>query len=454
MRVQHNKVIVVDDNEMEGHDIVKALWNGQVPVHFFKYDEPALMALSGQNTVKHCGVRAVVMDINLSGTGVVGKSNYDAAVKTINTLISSENGPWVLITWSSHNDKSDELYERLREKLPEKLRPIAKKSLDKKNFQNGNSHDGITLDQHISSILNSYEALNMLIVWEADIQRKLSSVIGSIAEVAHSENISDFDGNLAWLLDVLAKKESNDGASAPELRSAFYEILANLIKDKIDSSPSQSQWINKTNIKAPATKKRLVLWGRRINTILHLDIGGQFNGQYPGSIFEYPKNTKNHPAPKYTNEKYDEITLDQFFKSSGWDEAYKSTILGACKLYLMDITPRCDHAQKNVVLRRFVFMLCVPRKYKEKVHSQSKYLKSTPEFIKNDISIIDKNTNEDEGFLYFINSRMIFSIKEDDSKKLSRFFQGRLKEQILSDIQNWLGGQTSRLGITSVDIKK
>src|SRR5471030_3107101 len=122
-------ILVVDDKREAGLQIVDALWEGGFSVQFEQYDPKRLIRLKKQG-VSMRGVRVVFMDINLIGGAMGSDGQNFAAIQTcLQTLLAHDNGPYLLITWSSHDDYADRLFVFLNERLPGEYRPISTKRL-------------------------------------------------------------------------------------------------------------------------------------------------------------------------------------------------------------------------------------------------------------------------------------------------------------------------------------
>ncbi|MFK5893194.1 MAG: hypothetical protein QM504_08245 [Pseudomonadota bacterium] len=464
MTVHHNKLLVVDDNEEHGNLITKALWEAHIPVHFFKFSEEKLISLA-DNEIKHKGIRAILMDINLLGDGAANKNDYSAALKTIKTLVDEDNGPWVLITWSTYNDRTDELFEFLVERLPDKLKPVTKQALPKENYING-GRAAIPLHKHVSSLLSNLPAFDMLRQWETSVGGCMSEVVSTVSQAAVVSDISDYNGKLAFLLETLAKGEAGDKAEVVQFTPALHTILSDMLKDRLDVSGDFSKWLNSKGSKIKDGKIHK-LWIRRINTMLNLSWKDKFSICYPGSIFKYPGNRVDIHMPLYTPTVKNKLILDQFFnedkvndsnaeKTTAKRKIEKENFLKSTELLMMDITPPCDHSNKKAVLRKFVTVLKVPVEYSNKKNKLGKYLadgpylKLSPEFIDAYFDILSEESDINEGFFFIVNARLIFSIKEDEIVGVKRYYKGRIKEKFLNDLSGWIGRHMSRAGYSSI----
>lgn len=468
MTIHHNKLLVVDDNVEHGNLITKALWEAHIPVHFFEFSEKKLISLSNNN-IKHKGIRAILMDINLLGDGAASKNDYSAALNVIKTLIDENNGPWVLITWSTYDDRTQELFDYLVERLPDKLKPVAKQALPKEDYINaGEKNKGgrriKPLPVYVKNLLSNLPAFDMLRKWESDVGGCMSEVVSAVSEVAAVGDISDYNGQLTFLLETLAIGEAGTEANENQLTPALQNILSDMLKDRLDVSGDFSRWINNKGSKI-TDKKVHALWVRRINTMLNLTWKTKFNICYPGNIFKYPGNRVAIRMPLFTPASKKKLILDQFFNEKNVNGSNKSEteekkkvekekFIKSTELMMLDITPPCDHSNKKAVLRKFITILKVPVEYNQKPFikylAKGDYLSLTPEFIDLDLDILSDEEIENKGFFFMINARLIFSAKESEITGLNRHYKGRIKEKLLSDLSGWIGRHMSRSGYSSI----
>src|SRR5688572_9257987 len=117
--------------ENQGLDVARALWSIGLPVYFFHFTQEKLQAYANRIS----GVRLVFMDINLVGGAFGdGGSAFAAVEQTLRTVLAEDNGPYILATWSAHDDAADRLFAQLRQRLPPALIPVKFVRIQKDNF--------------------------------------------------------------------------------------------------------------------------------------------------------------------------------------------------------------------------------------------------------------------------------------------------------------------------------
>ena len=136
------------------------------------------------------GVRVLFMDINLlPGAGLdVSARTFSPIMSIIRKLISAENGPYALVTWTNNPNAHDALSNHLQEHLDPTLRPSATFCLSKPDYLD----DGPSLIEKLKTLQNELPGLSMLLDWEAAViaaHHKLDSHEERL-EAGHTSNVN------------------------------------------------------------------------------------------------------------------------------------------------------------------------------------------------------------------------------------------------------------------------
>ena len=142
--IENNRIIIVDDSEDDLNQLRQVFYEHGIGCKGFVYD--------GLIVPEHPlqGVRFAFFDIHLSSAGDINSTLKDA----ISHYISTDNGPYVLVFWSSHVDdisKFKSFVNRTDDKFKQKLKPILLTSIDKAEFLDGKK----SLSEKVDSILSS-----------------------------------------------------------------------------------------------------------------------------------------------------------------------------------------------------------------------------------------------------------------------------------------------------------
>lgn len=142
--IENNRIIIVDDNEADLNQLRQVFYEHGIGCRGFVYE--------GFNLPRQPlkGVRFAFFDMNLNPAGNINSTLKDA----ISHYIDPENGPYVLVFWSSHvEDISDfkSFVNRTDDEFKQKLKPILLTSIDKAEFLDGKK----SLSEKVDSILSS-----------------------------------------------------------------------------------------------------------------------------------------------------------------------------------------------------------------------------------------------------------------------------------------------------------
>jgi CheY-like chemotaxis protein len=458
MGLQRTRILVVDDRAADGECIARVLWDSQIPVLFFMYDEDKLLKLSEEKDPhKHHGVRVILLDINLSGSGHAGHQDYVMAEKVVRTLLHEDNGPWALITWSTFaGENSQELYEYLCERLPTSIRPISLTELDKTPYVGEDQaippalpeSKHVKLYKELSKVLDKPDSLKILGGWERSVYACASEVIRRLVEPlwAQLDDRKELNTRLISLIIELARADAGAKLNMDNIAEPLYNVLGPLLVDRIvHKAPSP--------VKLPAKIPRLALpdedWKYRLNSMLHWDVSHCAQGySQPGNIFFYPSNSNLSRTLPAIDLRYDFIIRNFVDKNKAAKLTAEEAkgIENRCKLTLMDTTPPCDHAQDKAVWRTFIVGVKVPDDYRKFYYADKNNEKKIGEFIFSSPRMMD----ETGCFEFFFNSKLILMLQDEKGviKQLGESM-GRVREQLLRDILSWLSRQISRPGIVS-----
>jgi len=454
-----NHILVVDDKREDGEAVIRSLWKDHHSALFYNFDiETPLVPEEVKD--KHCGIRVVFQDILLfPGRGTPGNLDYGAAQGVLESLLSEDNGPWLMVAWSTWADDPDvgdkyakELFDFLHERLSEGKKPYSYVVIDKRPFTTDGNHGAVKHDddltdkektdilESIRTELSKAPALSILTAWESDIKKCGSGIVNNLWGLVDSAVGQTLDEREARLLELLFKLgKSQDGRLKPsdDIASPVYELLAELLSDLQTTLPNRS-------IKHTFTGGDPGIDPSLINSMLHWD-SSVSQKQVPGIILLYPDEIDGVEMINFGSDKKKcGFIFSQFIPEANQDAAKKDTdFSNHISMVILDITPPCDHAQRKAGWRRYIVGLKVNDECQKHFFNDNKLandaLRSTPLF---------SSTNEK--FLLIFNSRLICSIPDQTKKFKNIPAIGRLKEQLLKDIVNWNGSMSTRPGIVRI----
>lgn len=438
MNLATPNILVVDDKEDAGLKIVRALWEGGFAPRFIRYDGRILKKITREKSAMR-GIRVVFMDINLiSGAMGADAQNFSAIQHVLETVLSEDNGPYLLVTWSSHDDYADRLFQHLDNRLALNRRPIATKRLSKTDFEGKNA---TRLPAEVKRILSEVGFAGCLIGWESLIRDAGIATVNRINKLAFSlpdEGYRDRNQKLGAIIRSFAEAEAADHINLDSAFPALASVLAHVLHDDAFSMTKPLATHHGPSIMEMA---RTTDSGTRakIHQALHVEYGGLNNrGPAPGDVFVYPvKNkTKRGGLPILD---FSDFIPEQFFELSKWsklDEEAKKPIIAATRIILVEITPPCDHANlKKLVWHRYVLGI-------ESNQLAASYLKKKADYLHQLPSFSSPSGDE---LTIILNSRATASVPPAEANALGKRLY-RLRAQMLSEIIRWVSGQQARLG--------
>lgn len=467
-------MIVVDDKTEDGEAIVKCLWKLQIPSFFLHYDEELLVDLD--ESKKFSGIRFIFQDIALVSSNTPETRDYAAAYSGIDKILDQENGPWLLIAWSTWGDDPDhgekyaqELFDYLVARLSPGKRPYQFVVIDKGPYSANGLHGAVKTDfsdsertgliESVKSVVKPVASLESLGHWEADVRSSASRVIHNLWGMIGSGTPEELDKSLGGVLFQLAvAQEGSRIQKTDDLSAPLYQILSSLLYDKISHVKAQE-------IKVSEEVKQSVQ-ANLINTMLHWEKTTEGVRYAPGNVYKWPlDNNLDLGGLSVATNNLKEFVIDAFVsddQNKRREANRDSDLTKHVELVLLDITPACDHANDKAFWRRFLVGVKILDQAKKHFYTKGaklagEFLKSTPEFSINE-----------ESFRFIFSSRMVISLSDKneylsersesdqgndnaytpDVTKLDSI--GRIREQLLQEFLAWFGGMATRPGIVSL----
>jgi hypothetical protein len=449
---------------------------------FFHADEKEIINFIDSKNKKIKKVRIIFQDINITGGASPSTKDYDKAATIIETLLEPNNGPWLLVTWSTWSSEDDseygkELFDHLRKELPPSLRPYDFISTDKTLFtisQHGNVIEYDKLDDvmktlfssEIKNVLNETSPMDAMMAWENSINNAVSVTMAELHSLSLGQDINtaeNHDNKLGKLLLELSKAELGQSINSGNSQQGLINILNNQLSDRVEYQSAAP--IDLTSYNDVASWVDIKEWKRKINRVLHFSTNSNSAG--PGTIYTYDSFIKATTSC-YSNESGSATTVsiidEQSIKSSFYDliEAHKFDdseqgkknkialldCMNAASLVVVDITPPCDHAQNKAFWLKFcggIFIDC--GKLSAKQNKDLVKILKNPEYLWSScpISLDEENYKNSE---LVLNSRLVFTVIDNPDIKniLVHAKVTKIQEQITRDLTHWMGRQLTRPG--------
>ncbi len=366
-------VIAVDDDPQELATIVQALRQLDVAclpvlVEGTKVDIRAPLS----------GVRLVFFDINYLKAVTNDVAMFEAAATILCKVLAPDNGPYVLITWSSKADKHDGLMAHFATHVAEIPAPAVTGFLQKEKFTpDGAAKDGgASLREQIMSVIADQPQIRALMQWETSARRAAGDVICSLLELFSREDrfAARYGPVLHGVLAHMARAAVGSENVAADRRGAINEALVPILFDRLmHQLPEEGEvqlWTDAITL-APGVPSPDPAHGSHLNALSHIARAGSgpMEAGDRGVVFMLPEGAGQKMAAR-TQLALQDIAAD--FLSSQSKGQNKSSppdmaeVAKDCRWVFVGMRAICDQAQAKGTMRPVVLALEVPGTMKDR----------------------------------------------------------------------------------------
>jgi len=492
---RNGKVVIIDDDVNDVVKLMTALSHECIPFVYFQSEDGEDLPIDPLKNV-----RLVFLDLELQ-TNISGMNNKQVvgvAMDRLERILGSNNGPYLLVIWSTKYEEYGEAFlEEIYKKDNKEIHPVRhfvleKKLKDDKDFE--------AIKEAINTEIDANSALKAMLIWESIINESAGEITNNFVDVAKIEDNVDLGLNkLLYKLaqSSLGKQIMEVGVTGNEKVNGCYSTLNQALIDTLEQNiknHGQDELFNNINITPEDINDDFIA---RLNTQLHLSIHKEYKSTSPGrfafcieelkedlkrvdnnlnlkieginnnsknpnkelSIKRAEKdfdlirdNIKRIQASKETNRNRiinDSILRDKD-KRINFDSVRENiTELG---LYIeLNVSPQCDFAQKKMPYVRILPGMLVREEdsilsiniIEEKDEKEKKDIlnKKADYLYVSDFSIRVRSTN----YRLILDFRYLYSEKETVVRK--RITSFRIKDKLLNDIQVKLSGHVNRVGL-------
>lgn len=482
------KVVVIDNElEKEALPLMVSLGKKGIPYLYFSGDKNYLPV----NPL--VGIRFVFLDIELF-PGIMGKNIASACANVLKTIISIDNGPYVIIFWSKHTEHILDILSYC-EKVD--ISPVAYLDLEKSDCFTQKKIDPIDyITEKIEYKLENLGALNFFIEWENIIHKSINTFVYSISKIEDSNKSESGDTKtFKPLLDIdceesttspkiaidvnwderlilmfsklfISYSEEGDDFTNKEKMSSVYQMINSSFIDTIqlncDKAESSIEFFNRYNIKKDFFERICckVTSLDKYDSSSMKDINNFFvetEGFYK-KIDDISKNNLNkinaslnhivnsvigfNSIAKLNSALFLNFTKNQTITTGNIYSIKEISIKESlclsmgfdhdkCKIVSILLTPSCDIAQKKAIAHRLVYGII----------SNEKCTKDSESLFK----IGPYWDSNNPGIKYLIiNLQTIHMLTIEQHKKLKIDFT--IKRDLLFDLQSKAASHVNRLG--------
>lgn len=387
----------------------------------------------------YSGIELLFLDVNLSpGAGRDDNALYSVLEDAIKTYIAADNGPYVLIFWTTRPELVEgfkNFVSRDRDSQVYKHRPIYIDTLPKEDFE-ANTRQTLTaiLNKPIVKLVFSLHN-NLQKASKAALDELLNCI--SLPEVWGDDN--DYLGELKKIFSKIAITSVGKHNAAIIPDKAIFEVVGREVLYHLVKN-SGNEWKTYLEIDKPKIEELEKLlykdWQYKLNTVFHVE--ASFLGKMDrGTVLT---GTDRVFAGFLGKE------LAAWYKEEfNWEKTEEDEF--EIVPVAIEISPACDYAQGNSRLYKYVLGLC---RISDKCPSKSIEGGKTAPFKKKDChNILPTFLIDNKYYKIVIAHNYVVGLKPGNAKQLKQLFS--LRGDIVTQISNLVSGYCSRIGLINVN---
>jgi hypothetical protein len=394
------------------------------------------------------GIRLLFLDVHLINPVMEGAALFDANGAILKQVLSEQNGPYVLVVWTSDKAKRDGLLEHLSDHYPEIPKPLASILMAKEDFLSNGIFDIQKVSSRISELLQENPQATALLHWENAVAMAAGRLIGSLTDFVDRKQLflGAANEDLRQVLTAIAQSAVGlKNVSANELASineGFMPLLFDSLIHLPDAEGLQKEkWANA--ISEPDVPARLDAGKKaKLNTMYHLarDVDSLKIGDR-GAVYEIKK--QEIIASLFPGF-WPEHILKAYFDCHNANADSLKKLRELVAWCLIGLRPACDQAQPKPGMYRVVLASMTPENFKI---DGVRDLKESPGRYRS----VALNSGGDDGFVLGLNFNFLASLAgcQFDSFELSPSW--RLRDSICIEIESKFASHASRPGIIRFD---
>jgi len=403
---ESGRIVLIDDKKDEIEPVLNSIWSHGIPFLYFDGTQKTLPNKPLE------GIRFVFLDIELRGMkGQPEKTKASGVVAVLKKIISKDNGPYVIIFWTQHEEAIRYVLENCN---TEKIPPVASVDLEKPaGFER--------ISERLEQKLGELEAFQLYVEWENILNKASKEFVRKFSSLVNlGDNWSKDTAALFYKLyktyveeNELQDKEDQFKCACHLMNRSFFDTL---------------EYVTRKDLKLPEgfeLKYRTISRETIAKINYSLFLGEALTGRHnPGNVYTQD------------NDVYKGMLMSSIFKEEQSPD--ESTL---CKVI---ISPECDIAHNKMisiveaeeqpkVMHRVLYGLLVPAGPTNRLNQKGKegYFPIGP---------IWHDSKEQEVIFHF--ATMSFS--PDSEFTEPPLFT--LKRDLLFDLQSKAANHVNRLG--------
>ncbi|MCI0449423.1 MAG: hypothetical protein L0Y79_06515 [Chlorobi bacterium] len=242
---EYGKIVIIDDDIDEVKPLIELLYKNGLP--FLYYSDVSQLPKKPLEEI-----RVLFLDLKLIMTTNV-RQVISSVGNWIKKLIKTNCGPYIIVTWSKHNDDYlNELIEEFNNGL-KKYKPIAiiplAKNIYLKTDQNGNkvAKKGALkrIEKKLNNELKNFNIIKVFIFWQNIVQKSCDTTLNQFASLSALNEL--WNNNMNNIFLKMAKAQAGqhlDTSNKKDLIRYAFQTLNSAFLDNLESAAENKRLTN------------------------------------------------------------------------------------------------------------------------------------------------------------------------------------------------------------------
>lgn len=453
------KVVAIDNDQAELDIAIKGLVRANIPLLPIKYDDLEGIGETVSSPLK--GVRLVFCDINLNElNGTLNASQVTGIIaQLLKDLISSDNGPYVLVFWSKHPTLVDDIKQQIHERYIDVPSPAIIGMLDKNalpvdflDTENQRRNVEFFL-QELNKIVSQSPVMELLLRWESICTSAASQTTNNLYQLALPEpswaSIGSDVEPVGYVVKRIAEETVGSKNLAGKSSVALKEGLIPILHDNL--SKIEDEQFDRSTERIIESENSIgtggVIDNVSLNSFYHIDfnhLSSTERGSFikinieDNAIFE---SLFKHNWSSIFSEFYDQSFYREYVQRCrfGQEPPIKTKLIrNASVVGLIEISPSCDHAQNKQRNHRYLLTVLIPYEHECVTSKKGDH---------QGVHVLPPVNIRGASYSPRVNFRYVVGLNSDHQILQAPLF--RLREQILNEVTFKYAQHASRPGIIS-----
>ncbi len=439
-----NKIIIVDNRRDHLDTLSKPFHDQGIGCRSLQYDVTYTPPLTG--------VRLAFFDINLNDLADPQQNApqiYATLVDAIRLYISADNGPFVLIFWTSNGGLIGGFKTYIQERHEVVPQPFLVANIDKHEFlETGNS-----LQAKLDEILQD-SLIQLFFSFEEIAIQSAGKTVDELWKIIPANDAwgesAVFKANFDLVFSRIAETSFGLTHAKRHPARAVYSALSSVLSHHVNGGLGlPDKWLPALTALRTAKKSSDLAYPgnfnfRMLNNFFHIELSEGIKPTDRGAVLSCPPDFMIDPEYNCAHASYFQdlqVKMNDLFEQfvifrENISDAEKSFVRGTSRFILVEISAGCDYAQEKRRIPKYVWGMMTPPIAEEKCRNSSGAVFTLPEIF-----------YDSKSWQIRLNFNHMFGpIERDDFNHKALFM---IKGSLVDQIGNRYASHVSRIGITS-----